>query len=109
MSCISQYIQLVPEPVIVALSTQVAHCGKEAPAITYLSQPTYLRQSRVNEFLMARFFSVNSKKAYQQDLQRFMDWTQAAWGAVTPRQSDSTLAALRNYNLSCQDLGSRLA
>jgi hypothetical protein len=30
--------------------------------------------------------SVNSKKTYQQDLQRFMDWTQTAWDAVTPRQ-----------------------
>lgn len=76
----------VPEPVIVPLSTQIAHSGKQAPAIANAHQPTDLRQSRVDEFLMARSLSANSKKAYQQDLQRFMDWTQTAWGAVTPRQ-----------------------
>lgn len=76
----------VPEPVIVPLSTQITYSGKQAPAIANDRQPTDLRQSRVDEFLMARSLSVNSKKAYQQDLQRFMDWTQTAWGAVTPRQ-----------------------
>lgn len=45
-----------------------------------------LRQLRIDEFLNARSLAPNSRKAYQEDLLRFMNWTDTAWAAVTPRQ-----------------------
>jgi integrase/recombinase XerD len=48
--------------------------------------PSDLRQLRVEEFLQARSLAPNSRKAYQQDLQRFMDWTETGWAQVTRRQ-----------------------
>jgi integrase/recombinase XerD len=76
----------IPDPVIIPSSTQIARSASPTSVVTPSQPPTDLRQSRVDEFLMARSLSDNSKKAYQQDLQRFMDWTQTAWAAVTPRQ-----------------------
>ncbi|OWY65524.1 integrase domain-containing protein SAM domain-containing protein [cyanobacterium TDX16] len=76
----------IPEPVILTNSIQPTDPGSATTATTASNQPIDLRQLRVDEFLMARSLSDNSKKAYQQDLQRFMDWTQSAWAFVTPRQ-----------------------
>lgn len=45
-----------------------------------------LRQLRIDEFLNARSLAPNSRKAYQEDLLRFMNWTDTPWAAVTPRQ-----------------------
>ncbi|MBW4638193.1 MAG: tyrosine-type recombinase/integrase [Gloeocapsa sp. UFS-A4-WI-NPMV-4B04] len=45
-----------------------------------------LRSLRVEEFLMARSLAAKTKKAYEQDLQRFLDWTNTSWIEVTPRQ-----------------------
>jgi integrase/recombinase XerD len=58
-------------------------------------EPTDLRQQRVDEFLSARSLAPKSKKAYQEDLARFMAWTEAAWSQVTPRQ----VAQFKNYLL----------
>lgn len=45
-----------------------------------------LRSLRVEEFLMARSLSAKTIKAYEQDLKRFLDWTNTSWVEVTPRQ-----------------------
>ncbi len=44
-----------------------------------------LRQERIKEFLQARSLAPKSQRAYQQDLQRFLDWTDRNWESVTPR------------------------
>jgi integrase/recombinase XerD len=54
----------------------------------------------VDEFLQARSLAANSRKAYQQDLQRFMDWTDQSWAAVTRRQ----VALFKGYLLEEQQL-----
>jgi integrase/recombinase XerD len=48
--------------------------------------PIELRQQRVDQFLQTRSLSISSQKAYQQDFNRFMRWSDLAWEAVTPRQ-----------------------
>lgn len=45
-----------------------------------------LRGKRVEEFLMARSLAAKTKKAYEQDMKRFLDWTNTSWVEVTPRQ-----------------------
>ena len=45
-----------------------------------------LRSLRVEEFLMARSLSAKTKQAYEQDLKRFLDWTDTSWVEVTPRR-----------------------
>ena len=42
-----------------------------------------LRQSRVDEFLGSRSLQPKSRKAYQADLQIFMDWCDLAWVDVS--------------------------
>jgi integrase/recombinase XerD len=45
-----------------------------------------LRQTRIDEFLQAKSLAPNSQRAYRQDLQTFLNWTNQPWEAVTPRQ-----------------------
>lgn len=44
-----------------------------------------LREKRIEEFLQARSLAPKSQRAYQQDLQRFLNWTEQSWAEVTPR------------------------
>jgi integrase/recombinase XerD len=63
-----------------------------------------LRQLRIKEFLDARSIAPNTRKAYEEDLQRFMHWTDTAWALVTPRQ----VTQFKAYLLRCDDTGKRL-
>jgi integrase/recombinase XerD len=45
-----------------------------------------LRSARIDEYLQARSLSPKTQKAYRQDLQHFLRWTDKAWAAVTARQ-----------------------
>lgn len=45
-----------------------------------------LRSLRVEGFLMARSLAVKTKLCYEQDLKRFLDWTDTSWAEVTPRR-----------------------
>lgn len=45
-----------------------------------------LRRIRVEEFLKARSLAANSQKAYRRELLRFLEWTDAPWSQITPRQ-----------------------
>jgi integrase/recombinase XerD len=44
-----------------------------------------LREKRVEEFLEARSLALKSQRAYRQDLQRFLEWSDQNWESVTPR------------------------
>jgi integrase/recombinase XerD len=44
------------------------------------------RQTRIDEFLQAKSLAPNSQRAYRQDLQTFLNWTNLPWEAITPRQ-----------------------
>jgi integrase/recombinase XerD len=48
---------------------------------------------RLQEFLQAKAVSANTRRAYAQDLQLFLRWSEASWEAVTPRQ----VAAFKAY------------
>ncbi len=74
----------IPDPIIVPLQSFPRQA--EAVGSNQLSEPTELRSLRVEEFLQARSLAPKSQKAYRQDLQSFLHWTDAAWAAVTPRQ-----------------------
>lgn len=72
----------IPDPVIVPLQSL-----KEAELTRKLQdEPTELRLLRVEEFLQARSLAPKSQKAYRQDLQYFLDWTDKGWADITPRQ-----------------------
>lgn len=65
----------IPDPIFIPKA-------KPAP----LSLPTTdLRESRIDEFLIARSLSETSKKAYRQDLSAFLKWADAPWAMVSPR------------------------
>ncbi|KAM3091000.1 tyrosine-type recombinase/integrase, partial [Phormidesmis sp. 146-12] len=51
-----------------------------------LPSPTDLREVRVEEFLQARSLAPRTQKAYRQDLQQFLDWSDQSWAEISPRQ-----------------------
>lgn len=57
-----------------------------------------LRCLRVEEFLMARSLSAKTKKAYEQDLKRFLEWTDTSWAEVTPRRVAQFKEHLMRFN-----------
>jgi len=61
-----------PEPIIIPIPAPQA--------------PLDPQQQRVEEFLRAKSLAPNSKRAYQQDLQRFMEWSQTPWCDITSYQ-----------------------
>jgi len=64
-----------------------------------LSEPTDLRELRVEEFLQARSLSPKTQKAYRQDLQQFLNWSSQSWANVTPRQIAQFKAHLMRTDL----------
>ncbi|MBW4694208.1 MAG: tyrosine-type recombinase/integrase [Lyngbya sp. HA4199-MV5] len=74
----------IPEPVILPLQS-IAQPTEGVRAVGS-NHPVELRSLRVDEFLQARSLAPKSQKAYRQDLQAFLDWTDKAWAEVTPRQ-----------------------
>ena len=74
--------QPIPDPIILPLSTLPAPQASQGR----FPGPTDLRHLWVDEFLQARSLSANSQRAYRQDLQRFLDWTETEWAQVTRRQ-----------------------
>ncbi|NMF59655.1 tyrosine-type recombinase/integrase [Pseudanabaena yagii] len=62
------------------------------PILILYNQPqpkaiaTNVRQSRVDEFLDSRSLQPKSRKAYQADLQIFMDWCDLPWADVSRRK-----------------------
>lgn len=83
----------VPDPIIVPLQPTTGQPQTTRPS--QASEPAQLRSLRVDEFLQARSLALKSQKAYRQDLQAFLDWTDKAWAEVTPRQ----IAQFKGYLL----------
>ena len=69
-------ISSVPEPQLIALA------GKRVEPSDFAE----IRRLRIEEFLDARSLAVNTRKAYQDDLLRFIAWTDQPWNRITPRQ-----------------------
>ncbi|MBD1909041.1 MULTISPECIES: tyrosine-type recombinase/integrase [unclassified Leptolyngbya] len=82
----------VPDPIILPLQT-VPGAGEVHPSQSL--QPDQLRKLRVDEFLQARSLAPKSQKAYRQDLQYFLNWTDKGWADITPR----SIAQFKGYLL----------
>lgn len=72
--------QSIPTPLLIQIHRD-NHENLPLPA-----QPAELRTTRIEEYLQARSLCAKTQKAYTQDLQYFLRWTDQAWAAVTPRQ-----------------------
>ncbi|BAY59297.1 phage integrase (plasmid) [Leptolyngbya boryana NIES-2135] len=72
--------QPIPQPQLVIPAS--------SPALLPIpvAPPTDVRETYVESFLQARNIQPNTAKAYRQDLQTFMEWSDRPWGAVTQRQ-----------------------
>ncbi len=55
-----------------------------------------LRWARVEEFLRSRELAVNTRKAYERELKRFLSWTPKGWQDVTHRDLDRYKDYLRS-------------
>ena len=88
-----------PDPLIVSLYPERVPPDRLVTA-QVAQNPTEVRQQRVDQFLQTRSLSPSSQKAYQQDFNRFMRWSDLAWEAVTPRQIALFKADLLNQRLA---------
>ena len=78
--------RLIPDIQIVPVAGKL-NAPAAAPAVSPVTgSATDLREKRIEEFLQARSLAPKSQRAYQQDLQRFLNWTEQSWAEVTPRQ-----------------------
>jgi site-specific recombinase XerD len=84
----------IPTPQLQFLSDLPEERSKQA------AEPVEIRSLRIEEFLQARSLSPNSKKAYLQDLQRFLNWSDKSWGTVTRRDVALFKTHLINQNLA---------
>jgi integrase/recombinase XerD len=73
----------IPDPIIVSL--EPASKGSDTAHSTEPSEAIESRQSLVEEFLQGRSLAPRSQKAYRQDLQHFLNWTDKRWVEITPR------------------------
>ena len=89
--------KMVPDPVVLLLQSIDRKTGSTvSPTRPDL---TNLREERVKEFLQARSLAPKSQKAYRQDLQCFLNWTDKGWAEVTPRQIAQFKAHLMRKDL----------
>ena len=70
----------VPEPKLIVLS------GNHSANRATHSESAEIRRLRIEEFLDARSLAANTRKAYQEDLLRFVAWINEPWNSITPRQ-----------------------
>jgi integrase/recombinase XerD len=64
---------------------------------------------KIEEFLEARAFALNTKKAYQRELLRFMEWVDKPWAEVTSRQVTRYKTHLKEQNLRPTSLNRALS
>jgi integrase/recombinase XerD len=76
----------IPDPLIVLLQPEPAQPVAAVSISVETDGLTDARQLQVDQFLQSRAIAPVSRKAYQQDLQHFMDWTETNWREVTRRQ-----------------------
>jgi integrase/recombinase XerD len=70
----------IPEIQILPVHREPLHTEKS------VSEPSDLRELRVEEFLQARSLAPRTQNAYRQDLQQFLSWHDRSWAKTTPRQ-----------------------
>jgi integrase/recombinase XerD len=95
-------IPKIPEPKLISLLPDSQ--PSSALSSTAIETPEF-RQLRIEEFLDARSLAPNSRKAYREDLQRFIHWTDTPWAAVTTRQ----VTQFKAYLLRSDDLTGKRA
>ncbi|MEX0268949.1 tyrosine-type recombinase/integrase [Leptolyngbyaceae cyanobacterium UHCC 1019] len=88
----------VPDPIVIPLQSIDRKTGSTVSP-THACLPN-LREERVKEFLQARSLAPKSQKAYRQDLQCFLNWTDKGWAEVTPRQVAQFKAYLMRQDLA---------
>ncbi len=71
-----------PKPILEFHKRKSGRASNEQP----VQPPRDLRWLRVEEFFHARTIAPNTKKAYERELKRFVDWTDKAWNDITGRQ-----------------------
>jgi integrase/recombinase XerD len=71
---------VIPEIQILPVRREPLHTEKS------VSEPSDLRELRIEEFLQARSLAPRTQNAYRQDLQQFLNWSDRSWASVTPRQ-----------------------
>ena len=86
-------ISSVPEPQLIALSGNQIRPPDLAE----------IRRLRIEEFLDARSLAINTRKAYQDDLLRFVAWIDQPWNRITPRQ----VTQFKTFLLRVDDTGVR--
>ncbi|MBD2307811.1 tyrosine-type recombinase/integrase [Chroococcidiopsis sp. FACHB-1243] len=69
-----------PQPIL-----EFHNIRSRAPNEQPVQPPRDLRWLRVEEFFHARTIAPNTKKAYERELRRFVDWTDKAWNDITGR------------------------
>ncbi|MCU0551629.1 MAG: phage integrase N-terminal SAM-like domain-containing protein [Leptolyngbya sp. Prado105] len=72
--------QSVPQPRLLHIETDYSS------AVSKIDSPIDLRSARIDEYLQARSLAAKTQKAYRQDLQHFLRWTDKSWSRVTARQ-----------------------
>lgn len=75
-----------PSPAPVALNPNPSAPGAPAASCTLVKSQVDARQLQVDGFLQARSLHPRSQRAYQRDLQTFMDWTETNWNQVSRYQ-----------------------
>jgi integrase/recombinase XerD len=90
----------IPEPIIVPISGSPT-VAVSSPVISHPSlAPTETPDSRlrpIEEFLQTRSLSVRTQKAYRQDFQHFLSWTDKSWNQINSR----TMAKFKAHLLRC--------
>ena len=89
--------QSIPDPIIVPLQSIAGQ--SDSVQLSGTTEPAELGKLRVDEFLQARSLAPKSQKAYRQDLQYFLNWTDKGWAEVTPRQVAQFKAHLMRKDL----------
>lgn len=51
-----------------------------------VAKPLNLREARIDEWMQAKSFAVNTSRSYRHDLTRFLDWSNEPWAGVSARQ-----------------------
>lgn len=72
------------EPNLSLPEIRLVHCDSTGQPLQPLPS-TNLRQVWVAEFLTTKAITDNTRKAYQRELKRFMEWTDLNWQQITPR------------------------
>ena len=86
----------IPDIQIVPVAAKLNAPTTAPPVVPVAGSATDLREKRIEEFLQARSLAAKSQRAYQQDLQRFLNWTEQSWAAAIPERTRSRTKSRSN-------------